>query len=111
MLINFAYADSHIVAAQGFLDKINQFILYPLITLMLAVALLVFLYGLFEYVKNSESVEARATGRRHIIWGIVGLLVMISALSILSIAAGTFGLKGELDAAKTDSDFSKTFPR
>ncbi len=108
MLIQIAQAQEHIAVAQGFLDKINQAILYPLITLMMAVALLVFLYGLFEYVRNAESEQGRATGRQHILWGLVGLLVMISAMSILSIAAGTFGLKGELKNSTSNQSTSQT---
>lgn len=80
------------MVAQGFLDKINHAILFPLITLMLAVALLVFLYGGFEYVRGASSESEREKGQRHLFYGIIGMLVMISAYAILSIAAATFNL-------------------
>lgn len=98
-------AEEHVVVAQGFLEALNQAILYPLITLMMAVALLVFLYGGFEYVKNSGSDEGRTTGQRHLLWGVVGMLVMISAYAILTIAAGTFELQQDLENARGDSGF------
>lgn len=79
-------------AAQGFLDILNNAILYPLIYLLMGVALLMFLYGCFEYIKNSDNPSARTVGQRHIIFGLLGLLVMVSALAILTIAANTFGL-------------------
>jgi|GEM_PF-833231 len=79
-------------AAQCFVDKINDAILFPLITLLMALAFLFFLYGAFEYVKNSGSDAGRETGRRHLLYGVIGMLVMLSAFSILNIAAGTFGL-------------------
>lgn len=109
MLINYVYAQAepHVVAAQGFLTKINEAILYPLITLMMAVALLVFLYGCFEYVKNSTSDEGRTTGQRHIMWGIIGMLIMLSAYSILSIAAGTFSLQSELRDSSGTPGFTR----
>ena len=103
MILNIAYASNHVSTAQGFLDKINEAILFPLITLMMAIALLIFLYGCFEYVRNSASDGAREQGRKHIIWGIIGMLVMISAYSILTIAAGTFDLEGELYQHDTNS--------
>lgn len=87
-----AYAQGAAAEAQRFVDKINDVILFPLITLMLTVALVVFLYGCFEYIMGSANEAARATGRQHIIWGIVGMLVMISALTILTIAANTFNV-------------------
>jgi len=97
MLVNYAEASAHIPTAQGFLARINDAVLYPLLTLLTAVAVLVFLYGCFEYVRNSANQEGRASGGRHIIWGIVGIVIMLSAYAILGIAAGTFNLRGELD--------------
>ena len=35
------------------------------------------------------------------VWGIVGLIIMVSAWSILSIVAGTFGLQEQVDCART----------
>lgn len=81
--------------AYGFLDRLNQAFVFPLIALMLAVALVVFLYGCFEYIAGSGSDDVRQKGRQHILWGIIGMLVMVSAYAILEITVGTFGLGGE----------------
>lgn len=78
--------------ARGFLAQFNEIILYPLITLMMTIALLVFLWGCFEFIRHADNATARANGRQHILWGIVGMLVMVSAYAILTIAAGSFGL-------------------
>ncbi len=94
----FAQTEAQLVA-QDLLSRINEVILFPLITLMLAVALVVFLYGGFEYVKGASNDGDRETGKRHLLYGTIGMLVMISALAILTIAAGTFNLQGELDDA------------
>lgn len=78
--------------ALDFMKKINDAVLYPLIMLLMAVALLWFLYGAFKYIRKSDSPGERETGRKHMIYGIIGLLVMTTALGILTIAANTFGL-------------------
>lgn len=101
MIPQIAYASNHIATAQGFLGKLNDAIIFPLITLMMAVALVVFLYGGFEYVKNAANEQGRETGRRHLMWGIVGMLVMLSAFAILTVAAGTFNLQNDLDRVTT----------
>jgi len=88
-----------IVVAVGFLEKFNDIILFPLITLMVAVAFLFFIYGCFEYIIHADNETARATGRQHILWGIVGMFVMLSAYGILRIAVGTFNLQKELSCA------------
>lgn len=87
--------------AHDIVGKINNAILFPLIALMMAIAFIVFLYGAFEYVKNANNETARETGRNHLMYGVIGMLVMLSALAILNIAAGTFGLDGELDDASS----------
>ena len=78
--------------ARGFLDQLNEQIFFPLITLLMALALVIFLYGCYEYIAGSDNEIARSKGKQHILWGIVGMLVMVSAYAILSIAAATFEL-------------------
>ncbi len=108
----YAYAASEAqVVAQEFLTKINDAILFPLITLMMAIALLIFLYGAFEYVKGASSEGDRETGKRHLLYGTIGMLVMLSALAILSLAAATFGLENELEDAQGDDRGFNLFDR
>ena len=85
--------------ASAFVDKLNTVILFPTIALLSGIAMLVFIFGCFQYIALSGNDEARQKGVSHITWGIVGLVVMLSAYAILSIAAGTFGLGGNLDKA------------
>ncbi len=85
--------------AVSFVDKVNKIILFPLIALFMAVAFFVFLYGCAEYIMSGANSEGRKNGVKHITWGIIGLVVMVSAWAILRIAAGTFGLDDELKCA------------
>lgn len=73
------------------IHKINQVIVNPLITLIFAAAVLIFLYGVFEYVKGADSDDARSTGRNHIIWGVVGMFIMISTFAIMDLIMNTIG--------------------
>lgn len=77
---------------EPFLTSLKNVILFPLISLMMGVALLVFLWGVFRYVMGAESDEARVTGRRHMIYGIIGFVIMVAAMAILQIATATFGV-------------------
>lgn len=79
-------------AAQGFVDAFNNAFLFPLITLLSAMAFLVFLYGCFTYVRNAGNDQGREEGRRHIFYGTIGMLVMLSAYAILKLAAATVGI-------------------
>jgi hypothetical protein len=85
--------------AYSFVEKVNEIILFPLITLLMAVALLIFIYGCYEYITHAADSAAHETGKMHILYGIIGMFIMLVAFAILSIAAGTFGLNDELDCA------------
>lgn len=74
-----------------FLKNVNKAIINPLIILLFGIALLVFLYGVFEYVKGGQSEDSRSTGARHMFWGIFGLFIMVSALGLISFIANTIG--------------------
>ena len=78
--------------ANAIVDKVKIVIIYPLITLMFIVAMLVFLWGIFQYVSNASDEGARSEGQQHMIYGIIGFVVMTSAVAILAIARNTFGI-------------------
>lgn len=91
--MNVAYAAVDAIAIVGpFVDKIKGAILFPMIALLLGVALFMFLWGVFVYITHAEGDEARKTGKKHMLFGIIGLVIMISALAILNIAKATFGI-------------------
>ena len=75
-----------------FINTLTTVIVNPIIRLMFALALVVFLWGVFEYIKNAGSPEDRKKGTQHIIWGLVGLFIMVSVWAILEIALNTFGI-------------------
>ncbi len=83
--------------ASSFIQRLNDAILFPLIYLMMGVALLFFVYGAAQYILGASSDQAREEGKKNIMYGILGFLVMGSAYAILGLAAGTFGLNDELD--------------
>lgn len=97
--------------AASFVKTFNEAILFPFIALLMAVAFLVFLWGCAEYIFKSGNESARADGVKHITFGIIGLVVMVTAWSLLSLATGTFGLSDELECANdpTKSGCNKAF--
>ena len=69
--------------------KLADAIVNPLIKLMFAVALIVFLWGVFGYIKGANNADAREIGKSHIIWGFVGMFIMVSVFSIIKIVMNT----------------------
>lgn len=94
---NAAAKAAAIAEANSFIAKLNDAILFPLIYLMMGVALVFFIYGGAQYILGANSDQAREQGKKNLMYGIIGFFVMGSAYAILSLAAGTFGLSDELD--------------
>jgi TRAP-type C4-dicarboxylate transport system permease small subunit len=86
--------------AAQFVAKFNDIILFPTIALLMGVAFFVFLWGCAQYFFNSANDQARQEGVKNITFGIIGLVVMVSAFAILEIFTGTFDLADELDCAQ-----------
>ena len=71
------------------LEKIKKAIVDPVIYFLFALALLYFLYGVLEIIRNAESEEARKTGQQHVLWGVVGMFIMISFYGIMHVICNT----------------------
>jgi len=74
------------------LNRINAAILNPVIYLMFSVALLVFIYGIYKFIGNASDEKAREQGKQSIVWGLVGMLIMVSVFGIIKFILGTFDL-------------------
>jgi Fe2+ transport system protein B len=64
--------------------KIDKVILNPAIGFIFALALVYFLYGIVQFLLYKEKGEVREEGKRHMIWGLVGMFIMISAYGIIN---------------------------
>lgn len=79
-------------AGHDLITKITAVIVNPLIVVMFTFALVGFLWGVRSYITNADDPEARAKGTGHIMWGIIGMFLMIASFTIIHIVLNTFGL-------------------
>ena len=63
-----------------------------IIPLIFAVATVVFIWGVVQYVINSDDEGKKEKGRSFMIWGIIGLTVMISVWGLVNVVGNTFNL-------------------
>jgi hypothetical protein len=75
--------------ANNLILKFADVIINPAIRGLFLIALLMFLWGVFQFVKNADDVGARTTGRNMILWGVIGMAIMVAAGGIIRIAVGT----------------------
>lgn len=85
-----AYADG----LDTLLFRINEKILNPVIEISFVVALVVFLFGVMEFIRNPADKEKRERGRQHMLWGVIGFLIMFTVFGIINLLVRTFGIQG-----------------
>lgn len=86
-LIKTTYAAT--LTTDQLLGNILTNIVNPAIALMMGVAIIFFLWGVFGFIRNAESSEERKKGGTHMLYGALGLFIMVSAYGILNLIIGT----------------------
>lgn len=76
----------------AYLSNIVREIVNPLILLLAAVAFVMFLWGVFEFIAHAGDETKRAEGKKAIFWGLVGLVIIFGAYGIINVALSTFDL-------------------
>ena len=74
--------------AAKLISNIKDYILNPIIGFMFAVAVVMFIYGIVEYIWSADNEDKVAVGKTHMIYGIIGMFVMIGVYGILNILSG-----------------------
>jgi len=79
-----------------FLDDVSSFINSTLIPLVFALALLLFIWGIFQYfILGGADEEKREDGKKLMLWAIVGFVVMVSVFGIVNLVAGGLGFSDD----------------
>lgn len=64
----------------------------PAVSVIIGLALIVFLWGIIKYMRASGDEKEMIEGRNMMIYGIIGLFVMVSVLSLTEVFRKTFGI-------------------
>ncbi|MFA5783203.1 MAG: hypothetical protein WC868_13125 [Bacteroidales bacterium] len=98
--------------AQGFCDlgadpKLGNlfnyatcFIYSSALPLIIALAVAMFIWGIVQYVINSDEEAKKAKGKQFMIWGLIGLIVMFGVWGIVKIVGNTFGIENAIPQLK-----------
>ena len=77
-----------------FVLKVDALIVNPLIKLLFALAIVYFLWGVFEFMSNQDNEEKKTSGKKHMLWGIIGITIMVGVWTLLNIVLDTFNITG-----------------
>jgi cobalamin biosynthesis protein CobD/CbiB len=71
------------------LDLFKTEIINPLILLMFGAAMIVFFWGVVQFIYNAGNETKRSQGQQHILWGLIGLFIMVAVFGILNLIIAT----------------------
>ncbi|MEK9177937.1 MAG: hypothetical protein AAB777_02330 [Patescibacteria group bacterium] len=71
------------------LDPIISNIVYPVIWVLFAFGIFVFAFGIVEMIIKGDNADARKQGQKHMLAGVFGMFIMISAWGIIRLIAST----------------------
>lgn len=71
------------------LTKIKKEIISPIIYLLIALAVVYFFWGMVEFIQNADNPSKRKEGFDHMLWGILGIVLMFSVKGVIAIISGT----------------------
>lgn len=82
-------------AANAFRDLlygVNREVINPVIVVLFLAAIIVFIYGLLRFVSKMSSEEERARGKSVMIWGLIGMFIMLAAFWIIRFSLALIGV-------------------
>ena len=74
------------------MGRFITYIVDPAILIVFAAGFFLFVWGLVQFLWNLNEGGDNKEGKQHMIWGIVGMLIMISVYGIITLLDNTFGL-------------------
>lgn len=92
MFPRIVYAEQLDQTVATFMAKVYEVIINPLVTFMFALALVLFLIGMIQFfVYKGQGSDKVKEGRSHMLWGIIGMFIMISVFGIMRLIINTIG--------------------
>ncbi len=74
------------------MGRITTLIINPTLALLFGIGLLVFMYGLVEMMWGMRTGKVDEKGKEHMLWGVIGMTIMVSSWGIIRIIDSTFNL-------------------
>ncbi|OGI96403.1 hypothetical protein A3I25_00010 [Candidatus Nomurabacteria bacterium RIFCSPLOWO2_02_FULL_42_17] len=74
------------------LDMFTDLLINSVVPLLIAAAMVVFIWGMIEFVGNADNEEKRAKGKQLMLWGIIGFFVIVSIWGLVGLFTNFFGV-------------------
>ena len=73
------------MSVDSVIQKLNEVILFPIIQLIAAAAVLYFVWGIALFIIKIDDPAGKENGKRHLLFGTIGMAVVFSAYGIVNL--------------------------
>ncbi len=101
------------VGIYGVINQVNG-IINVIIPFLVGLAVLIIIWGVFNYISGAGDEEKRAQAKQYIIWGVIGVFIMLSVWGLVSILTNSFSLDvtpGEAPVVNPDELYGDNLPK
>jgi Na+/H+-dicarboxylate symporter len=81
------------VPGQNFLDTIMKIFINPIVMFIFSLGMVTFMYGLLEFMWKADYANAKETGGKHMMYGMIGMLIMVAVWGVIAMVTNTLGLQ------------------
>lgn len=76
----------------AFTGRVVVQVINPLILLLAAGAFVLFIWGVFRFIQQAGNETAREDGKKAMLWGIIGLVIIFGAYGIINVTLNVFNI-------------------
>jgi hypothetical protein len=95
-----AYAADDLLSIKELMFRVSFYIINPLIIFGFVVALVYFIWGIIDFLRNRNAGAKEADeGKWHMLYGTIGMIIMVSAFAIMRLLANIVGADADTISA------------
>ena len=87
----YAQTAQTILAGETVFQNVITNIFNPIYKIAVGIAFIYFMFGVFMFVKDLNDPEKKNVGKKHLLWGTVGLFIIVSVGGILPLLNSVLG--------------------
>lgn len=73
------------------LNAVNKVVINPIIIFIFSLGVVLFLFGIVKYLLNPSDENIVKESKNHMLWGLLGMLIMISVFGIMNLIIKSIG--------------------
>jgi uncharacterized membrane protein YidH (DUF202 family) len=73
------------------LNAVNKVVINPIIIFIFSLGVVLFLFGIVKYLLNPSDENIVKESKNHMLWGLLGMLIMVSVFGIMNLIIKSIG--------------------